>query len=77
LSAASSHILAAVLHSATPHAPTNAEQIDGSVRCACINAASMALICAGLEMRDMVCACSSGILDATIVADVTQSEENA
>lgn len=52
-------------------------QIDGSVRCACINAASMALICAGLEMRDTVCACSAGILDATIVADLTQSEENA
>jgi hypothetical protein len=52
-------------------------QIDGSVRCACINAASMALIAAGVEMRDTVCACSAGILDSTIVVDLTQSEENA
>ena len=28
-------------------------------------------------MRDTVCACSAGILDSTIVADLTQSEENA
>jgi len=61
-----------------PHPHTSPRnQIDGSVRCACINAASMALITAGVEMRDTVCACSAGILDTTIVADLTQSEENA
>jgi hypothetical protein len=37
----------------------------------------MALITAGVEMRDTVCACSAGILDTTIVSDLTQNEENA
>jgi hypothetical protein len=59
------------------HPKSHVNQIDGSVRCACINAASMALISAGIEMRDTVCACSAGILDTTIVTDLTQSEENA
>jgi ribonuclease PH len=42
------------------HPKSHVNQIDGSVRCACINAASMALISAGIEMRDTVCACSAG-----------------
>ena len=34
-------------------------------KCVCINAATMALIDAGVPMRDFVCACSAGYLEDT------------
>ena len=36
-------------------------------RAVCINAATMALINAGIPMRDFVCACSASLIDDTPV----------
>lgn len=38
-------------------------QHDGGVLQSCINAATMALIDAGIPMSDYVCACSAGSID--------------
>ena len=40
-------------------------QSDGGYRSACINAASLALVDAGIPMRDFVCACSVACVDTT------------
>lgn len=40
-------------------------QADGGVRCAAINAATLALIDAGIPMKDFVVACSAGFVDGT------------
>ena len=36
-------------------------------RAVCINAATMALINAGIPMRDFICACSASLIDDTPV----------
>ncbi|KAL9130283.1 MAG: hypothetical protein Q9217_001494 [Psora testacea] len=35
--------------------------LDGSLRAACLNAATLALIDSGISMKDYVCACTSGL----------------
>ena len=45
-------------------------QTDAGTRCAAINAASMALADAGLEMKDLVTAVAIGKLDGKIIADL-------
>lgn len=50
---------------------------DGSALCAIINAASMALMHAGVSMRDMALACSVGMVQGHLVRDCTQVEQNS
>jgi exosome complex component RRP41 len=51
-------------------------QADGSTRVTGINAASIALVAAGIPMRNMVTACSVGKVDGTLVADLNGKEDN-
>ncbi len=51
-------------------------QADGSTRVTGINAASLALACAGVQMKDLVAACSVGKVDGTLVADLCGVEDN-
>ncbi|HDD71635.1 MAG TPA: exosome complex exonuclease Rrp41, partial [Candidatus Aenigmarchaeota archaeon] len=51
-------------------------QADGSTRVTGINAASLALALAGIPMRDLVCACSVGKVDGTLVVDLNGKEDN-
>ena len=50
-------------------------QADGGSRCAGINAASVALADAGINMRDLVSACASGRLGDNIVLDINDLED--
>lgn len=50
-------------------------QADGGSRCAGINAASVALADAGINMRDLVSACAAGRLAENIVLDVDDIED--
>lgn len=50
-------------------------QADGSTRCACTIAASVALVDAGIPMRDLVVACSAGKVDGEIVLDLDDTED--
>jgi len=50
-------------------------QTDAGTRCAGICAASMALADAGLNMKDLVCAVSGGVVGDTPVADLDYNEE--
>jgi exosome complex component RRP41 len=51
-------------------------QADGSTRVASINAANLALILAGVPMRDFVVACSVGKIDDKLVVDLSGIEDN-
>ncbi len=51
-------------------------QADGSTRVTGINAASLALVAAGVPMRNMVTSCSVGKVDGTLVADLNGKEDN-
>ena len=48
---------------------------DGGTRCACINAASLALADAGVALRDFVSAVAVGKIDGTIVLDLNDIED--
>jgi exosome complex component RRP41 len=50
-------------------------QSDGSNYAACVNAASIALIHAGIAMKDVVCASSAGLIDKSTIVDVNYTEE--
>jgi len=50
-------------------------QSDGGSRCAGIDAASLALADAGINMRDMVVGVSAGIIDDQVVLDLDDSED--
>jgi exosome complex component RRP41 len=50
-------------------------QADGGTRSACINAASLALLDAGIPMRDFVVSCSGGLLEKKPLLDMNFSEE--
>ncbi|XP_075437024.1 exosome complex component RRP41 [Ascaphus truei] len=50
-------------------------QADGGNYCACVNAATLAVIDAGIPMRDYVCACSAGFIEDTPLADLSYVEE--
>eukprot|EP00118_Oscarella_pearsei_P017336 m.171268 g.171268 ORF g.171268 m.171268 type:complete len:244 (+) comp39053_c0_seq11:69-800(+) len=52
-------------------------QSDGGNLCASINAATLALIDAGVPMRDFVCACSASCIDETPIVDINYLEEGA
>ena len=51
-------------------------QANASTRCACINAAAMALAQAGVPMKDLVSSISIGKLDKQLVVDVDKHEED-
>ncbi|KAK9450162.1 ribosomal protein S5 domain 2-type protein [Limtongia smithiae] len=48
---------------------------DGGVLQACVNAASLALVDAGVPMYDYVCACTAGVYDKEILLDLNRLEE--
>ena len=50
-------------------------QSDGGSRCAGITAASLALVDAGINMRDMVVGCSCGLIENQVVADLDDTED--
>ncbi|XP_060681660.1 exosome complex component RRP41 [Hemiscyllium ocellatum] len=52
-------------------------QADGGNYCACVNAATLAVIDAGIPMRDYVCACSTGFVEDTPLVDLSYIEESA
>ena len=52
----------------------NVFEADGSLPCAIINATTLALMEAGIAMKDMVIACSVGIYKQNIYLDVNQLE---
>ncbi len=54
----------------------NVLQGDGGTRAACIDAASVALVNAGIPMKDMVYAVSMGKIDGEICLDVDMIEDN-
>jgi exosome complex component RRP41 len=51
-------------------------QADASTRCAGLNAASLALVDAGIPMKNLVSSCSVGKVDGKIVLDVGGLEDN-
>lgn len=51
-------------------------QADASTRCAALNAASLALVDAGISMSDMVSSCSVGKVDGKIALDLYGIEDN-
>ncbi|NXJ55823.1 EXOS4 protein, partial [Spizaetus tyrannus] len=52
-------------------------QADGGNYCAGVNAATLAVMDAGIPMRDYVCACSAGLAEDTPLADLSSPEEAA
>nr|KAF6404742.1 exosome component 4 [Rousettus aegyptiacus] len=52
-------------------------QADGGTYAACVNAATLAVLDAGIPVRDFVCACSAGFVDGTALADLSHVEEAA
>lgn len=51
-------------------------QSDGGNYSVCVNAATLAVIDAGIPMRDYVCACTVGFVDDTPLADLCYAEES-
>lgn len=51
-------------------------QQDGGLLHACVNATTLALICAGIPMTDFVCAVSGGVHSTAPLLDLTMLEEN-
>jgi len=50
-------------------------EADGGTRTACINAATVALVDAGIPMRDLVSSCAAGVVDGKIVLDLGDYED--
>ncbi len=50
-------------------------QADGGTRCASVNAAAVALVDAGIPMKDLVAACAAGKMDGHIVLDLGDYED--
>ncbi|KAJ6224837.1 hypothetical protein RDWZM_003382 [Blomia tropicalis] len=51
-------------------------QSDGSNYSACVNAASLALIHAGIPVKDIVCSCSAGFYNTVTLVDLNHVEES-
>lgn len=51
-------------------------QSDGSGYSACVNAASLALIHAGIPVKDIVCSCSAGYFNSIPLVDLNHIEES-
>jgi len=52
-------------------------QADGGTRCACLNAATLALMDAGIPLKDFVVSCAAGYLDNTPLCDLNFVEDSA
>ncbi|XP_065177768.1 exosome complex component RRP41-like [Sycon ciliatum] len=52
-------------------------QAGGGHLAACINAASLAVMDAGIPTKDLVCACTTTLVKETAIVDVTYLEESA
>lgn len=52
-------------------------QADGGILSAALNAASLALVDAGIPVIDAVCACAAGVIDGEPILDLNYPEENA
>ncbi|NXX13207.1 EXOS4 protein, partial [Podargus strigoides] len=52
-------------------------QADGGTYCACVNAAALAVLDAGVPMRDLVVASSAGLAEDAALADLSGPEEAA
>ncbi len=50
-------------------------QADGGTRCASINAAAVALVDAGIPMKDLVAGCAAGKMDGHLVLDLGDYED--
>ncbi len=50
-------------------------QADGGTRCAAVNAAAVALVDAGIPMKDLVAACAAGKVDGKVVLDLGDHED--
>lgn len=50
-------------------------EADGGTRCACINAAMLALADAGIPCKDLLSACAAGFLDSTPLLDLNYTED--
>jgi exosome complex component RRP41 len=48
----------------------NVLQSDGGIKSAAINAATLALIDAGVPMTDFVCSCAAGFIDGTTILGI-------
>eukprot|EP01098_Paradermamoeba_levis_P008470 TRINITY_DN3512_c0_g1_i1.p1 TRINITY_DN3512_c0_g1~~TRINITY_DN3512_c0_g1_i1.p1 ORF type:complete len:245 (-),score=63.69 TRINITY_DN3512_c0_g1_i1:206-940(-) len=51
-------------------------QADGGTRCASINAATLALIDAGIPMKDFVCSCAAGCVNGVPILDLNYVEDS-
>ncbi|KAL5021551.1 hypothetical protein ScPMuIL_000706 [Solemya velum] len=52
-------------------------QSDGGNYCASVNAATLAVIDAGIPMKDYVCACSASFVSDTPIVDISYLEESS
>ena len=50
-------------------------EADGGTRTACINAATVALVDAGIPMRDLVSSCAAGVMDGRVLLDLGDYED--
>jgi len=50
-------------------------QADGGTRCAAVNAAAVALVDAGIPMKDLVASCAAGKMNGKIVLDLGDTED--
>ena len=50
-------------------------QADGGTRCAAVNAAAVALVDAGIPMKDLVAACAAGKMGGNVVLDLGDTED--
>ncbi len=50
-------------------------EADGGTRTACINAATVALVDAGIPMRDLVASCAAGKMDNQLILDLGDYED--
>jgi exosome complex component RRP41 len=50
---------------------------ESGTRCAGINAATLALIDAGIAMTEFVCACAAGCIDDTPLLDLNYLEDSS
>ncbi|KAH0617311.1 hypothetical protein JD844_015348 [Phrynosoma platyrhinos] len=67
-----------LLHHGGPHGVLrHILQADGGNYCASVNAATLAVIDAGIPLRDYVCAISAGFIEETPLADLNYVEEAA
>eukprot|EP01017_Pseudomicrothorax_dubius_P005156 TRINITY_DN11226_c0_g1_i1.p1 TRINITY_DN11226_c0_g1~~TRINITY_DN11226_c0_g1_i1.p1 ORF type:complete len:130 (+),score=12.58 TRINITY_DN11226_c0_g1_i1:355-744(+) len=51
-------------------------QSDGGVKSAVLNAVTLALLDAGIEMNDIMISCQVGMVNSNVYFDLTKNEEN-